>query len=277
RPDSSAALRARVDAYRSGSEIRDADMALPGVDTDSLDGWTPVDLEAAALLHTDIALRLVKSDRRSDAQLHLDGAATVLRKAVERDETRLEYARRWQDTVSGLLEAFGARDLAQEVDARGRQLWPESKEAAASRTAVAQGLTHEIQAAVEGRLSGPPPTRPFVIPPDAISALRHAAEDYTAALASDANNTQAALHLGRVFVLLGRDGEATPHLRVASLSTNPSIQYLAFMFLGAILERAGRLDAAVEQYRRARGTFGWGQSAPLALSHALMRAGRDAE
>jgi hypothetical protein len=47
------------------------------------------------------------------------------------------------------------------------------------------------------------------------------------------------------------------------------------MFLGAIDERAGRIDAAMERYRVAREAFPWGQSAPMALSHALMRAGRD--
>jgi tetratricopeptide (TPR) repeat protein len=179
--------------------------------------------------------------------------------------------------VSGLLDAFGAPDLAKEVDARGRESWPESNDAAAAGKAFAQGITHEIQAAVAGRLSGPPPARPFVIPPDAISALRHAAEDYTAALAADPANLQIALHLGRVLLILGRDGEAASHLRAASSSVNPAVRYLALMFAGALEERAGRLDAALVQYRRARDAFRWGQSAPVALSHALMRAGRDVE
>jgi tetratricopeptide (TPR) repeat protein len=276
RPDASLAYRARVDAYRSGTAIGEADLTLPaGVEPP--DAWTPLDLEAAAMLQTDVALRLVKTGRRGDSTPHLDAAASLLRAAVARDEARVEYARRWRDTVAGLLEAYGAQDFAKELDARGHEWWPESKEAAAARTAFAQGLTHEIQAAVAGRLSGPPPTRPFVIPPDAVSALRQAAEDYTAALASDSANTQVALHLGRVFLILGRDGDAVSYLRAASSSVNPSVRYLALMFAGAIEERAGRLDAAIEQYRRARDAFRWGQSAPVALSHALMRAGRDAD
>jgi hypothetical protein len=278
RPDPAGIYRARVESYRLGTPITDSDLALKAVDVDALSGdWTPVDLEAAALLHTDVALLLAKSNRQPDARPHLDDAARLLQAVVARDGTRVEYARRWRDTVSGLLEATGAGNLARDVEARGRELWPESKEAAAARAAIGDGLTHEIQAAVAGRLSGPPPTRSFMIPPDAISALRHASENYAAALASDPTNTQAALHLGRVVLLLGRDTDAVPQLRAASASANSSVCYLAFMFLGAIEERAGRLDSAMEQYRHASAAFRWGQSAPIALSHALMRAGREAD
>jgi tetratricopeptide (TPR) repeat protein len=229
------------------------------------------------MLHTDIGLRLVKTDRRGESASHFDAAAALLRSAVDVDVARVEFARRWRDTVSGLLEAYGAADLAKDLDTRGHEWWPQSKDAAAASTAFAQGLTREIQGAVAGRLSGPPPTRQFAIPPDAIGLLRHAAEDYAAALASDQTNTQAALHLGRVLLLLGHDNEAVSHLRAASSSANPAVRYLALLFTGALDERAGRLDAAIDAYQRARDVFKWGQSAPLALSHALMRLGHDAQ
>jgi tetratricopeptide (TPR) repeat protein len=250
-------------------------LTLPIVDPEALGGWAPVELEAAALLHTDVALSCGRSGRWSDAKSQLDMAVAFLNAAVARDDTRIEYARRWRDTVSGLLEAAGTPTLARELAARGQQLWPESKAAAAASGAVAQGLMFEIQAAVAGPLSGPPPTHPFVIPPEATSSLKRAAESYTAALVSDPADAQAALHLGRVLVLLGRDAEAAPRLTPAASSSNPSVRYLALMFLGATDERAGRIDAAMERYRLAHETFPWGQSAPMALSHALMRAGTD--
>jgi tetratricopeptide (TPR) repeat protein len=269
--------RQRIDAYRSGMEVSEADSALRPVDLDETRGWTPKDLEAAAMLHTDIGLRFLKAGRPGDSTQHLDAAAALLQADTHIDPARVEYARRWRDTVAGLLDAYGAHDRASELAAHGHEWWPESKEAAAASKAFGQGLTHEIQAAVAGSLSGPPATRPFAIPGDAISALRHATEEYTAALASDPTNTQIALHIGRVLLLLGRDGEAASNLRAASSSTNPAIRYLALMFTGALEERAGRLDAAIDAYRHAGEAFRWGQSAPLALSHVLMRAARDAD
>ena len=276
-PDVAQSFSARVDGYRRGQEVADADLGIRSAILDDTRGWSPEDLEAAAMLHTDIGLRLVKTDRRGESAAHFDEAAALLKRAVDVDVARVEFARRWRDTLSGLLKAYGAADLAKDLDTRGHEWWPQSKDAGAASTAFALGLTHEIQGAVAGRLSGPPPTRPFAIPPDAIGLLRHAAEDYTAALASDQTNSQAALHLGRVLLLLGRDNEAVSHLRAASSSANPAVRYLALLFTGALDERAGRLDAAVDAYQRARDIFKWGQSAPLALSHALMRLGRDAQ
>jgi predicted Zn-dependent protease len=55
------------------------------------------------------------------------------------------------------------------------------------------------------------------------------------------------------------------------------VRYLALMFLGVIAERQARFDDAEKQYRAALDTFRWGQAAPLALSHVLMRAGREQE
>ncbi|HEX4566227.1 MAG TPA: hypothetical protein VH138_06320 [Vicinamibacterales bacterium] len=276
-PNVAQSFSARVNGYRQGHEVTDADLGIRPAILDETRGWTADDLEAAAMLQTDIGLRLVRTDRRGESASHFDVAAALLKGAVDIDGARVEYARRWRDTVSGLLDAYGAADLAKDLDTRGHEWWPQSKDALAASTAFAHGLTLEIQGAVAGRLSGPPPTRPFTIPADAIGRLRHAAEDYTAALASDQTNRQAALHLGRVLVLLGHDNDAAAHLRAASSSANPAVRYLALLFSGALDERAGLLDAAVDEYQRARDVFRWGQSAPLALSHALMRLGRDAE
>jgi len=49
------------------------------------------------------------------------------------------------------------------------------------------------------------------------------------------------------------------------------------MFLGAIAERGSRYADAERLYLDAREAFPRGQSAPLALSHVLMREGREAD
>lgn len=272
-----ASYRQRIDAYRSGTMVTDADLALPVIGPESTAAWTPVDLQAAAMLHTDVCLRLVKIGRAGDAGRHLQAASTLLRAAVAEDAAVVDYARRWRETVSGLLDAFNARDLARDLDRGGREWWPESRQTEAARKAFGDGLGHEIAAAVAGRLSGPAPTRAVMIAPEAVVPLHQADTDYGRALALDPGLVEAALHRGRVSMLLWHDADAAALLRPAAAAVNPSVRYLALMFAGALDERAGRVDAAIEQYRRARETFRWAQSAPLALSHALMRAGRDAE
>lgn len=275
--DPLASYRQKIDAYRSGGDVAEIDPAIAATAVVTSSGLTPPDLEAAAMLHTDVCLRLVKGGRLAEARAHLDAAATLLRGAVLRDAAGADYARRWRDAVSGLLNAFNAKDLAKDLDRAGREWWPESKATDEARKAFAEGLTHEIAAAVAGRLSGPPPKRAVAIAPEAVVPLHQAELDYAHALAADPLLTEAALHRGRVELLLWHEADAAAALRTATASVNPAVRYLAFMFLGAVEERAGRIDTAIEQYRHAQTAFRWGQSAPLALSHALMRAGRDGD
>jgi len=143
--------------------------------------------------------------------------------------------------------------------------------------AYEKGVTTEIQAAVAGPLSGPQPKRTPVIPPAARSDLRSAAKQFDAALAADPAFAKAALHLGRVTLLDGRDADAERWLGIASEAQSSSTRYLAQMFLGATAERQARYDEAIKRYEAAHTAFRWGQAAPLALSHVLMRAGRERE
>src|SRR5262249_51810409 len=126
-PDPAASYRQRIDDYRSGTEVSDGDLARPAIQGTPAPEWTPEDLDAAAMLQTGVGLRLVKSGPRRDSAGYLDAAAGLLTAAVAADPARVEYARRWRDTVTGLLEAYGAQDLARHLDARGHELWPQSK------------------------------------------------------------------------------------------------------------------------------------------------------
>ena len=62
----------------------------------------------------------------------------------------------------------------------------------------------------------------------------------------------------------------------AAADTLP-VRYLAMMFLGVDRGAPGALRRCRETVRAALDTFRWGQAAPLALSHVLMRTGREQE
>jgi len=315
--DDLARYRQLIDAYRHGERIADGDVdRVLGAEgaylvpetthlvaesthlaadstrpvaraSESGSTWTADELTAAAMLHTDACLRLVKSRRRvgtdsaapsgAVAGAHLEAAATLLGGAIERDGLTRDYAIRWRETVSGLLHAFEAPDLEANLRARADDWSRLSKDGSDARAAYARGLLAEIRAAVAGRLSGPLLPRAMPISPDAFGSLRSAYDEYAGALRLDPTFLDAAVHLGRVALLQRHDGEAVLHLQRASKARSASIRYLAEMLLGAAAERGGRLDEALDHYHHAVETHRWGQSAPLALSHALMRAGRDDE
>jgi tetratricopeptide (TPR) repeat protein len=279
-----ATYRQVIEAYRDGRVLHEDPVAsgagglsIVSRVVESASGWTAADLAAAAMFHTDVALRLAKASRQEGAAAHAGAAAALLRAAVEREPTRTAFARRWRSTVSGLLHAAGALDLAKRIEAEALPGLAESKQQAGARAAFALGLTEEIRAAVAGPLSGSVEKRNVPVPPEARRALADAARHLQNALAADPTDAEAALHLGRIMIVAGREIDADRPLRVAAGAPDSPVRYLAMMFLGAIAERQSRYADAERHYLAALDTFPWGQSAPLALSHVLMREGREAE
>ena len=61
----------------------------------------------------------------------------------------------------------------------------------------------------------------------------------------------AALRLGNLRVGLGQEALALEHFTVASRASDPRIRYLAFLFVGQIHNRNGRLDDAERFYKAA--------------------------
>jgi tetratricopeptide (TPR) repeat protein len=276
-----ATYRRLVDAYRGGQGPDDTAIQWLTGNSAELDAlartWAPDDLVAAVLLHTDVAVHLLKIDRRPEARTEIDRAAQLLGTVLAAEPGRLEFARRWTAVVAGLLHAYGGPDIAATLEARMAESLAETKERIAARLAFEKGVGLEIQAAVAGPLSGPAPRRTAVVPAAALSALGRAAQQYDAALAADPDYPEAALHLGRIRLLEGRDTEAERWLRLATVARAPAVRYLGWMFLGAAAERQGHYADAEAAYRSALAAFRWGQAAPLALSHLLMRVGREAE
>jgi hypothetical protein len=88
----------------------------------------------------------------------------------------------------------------------------------------------------------------------------------------------AAVHLGRIQMLRGRDAEARRLLVSAARDQTSRVnRYLANLLLGSLDEQDGAPLGTETYYRAAREALPHAQSARLALSAFLERAGRSAE
>lgn len=85
---------------------------------------------------------------------------------------------------------------------------------------------------------------------------------------------EARLRLGRVLGQAGRSGEARAELdAVLASCQDPQLRYLAHLFLGDLLERAGQEQAALTRYRSAVQIAPSAGSATSALARSLLVAG----
>ena len=230
--------------------------------------WTRDDLHAAAMMHTDTCLWLLKSGSADAAFAHLNAAIRLVEAAMGRDRSSQAFANLWYRNVSAMLIKSGAPVWGADLVERFRPLLSYS----AGDAAFARGLGLEIvacqvdpgvpQSGFGMRLSSP---------------LRAAAGFYEEALRRDGSLHEAALHLGRTRLLLGELAEARRWLEVATQSQRASDRYLAFLYLGSMEEQDGRLEQAEARYRAAMAAFPWGQSGPLALARLLSRTNRENE
>jgi Flp pilus assembly protein TadD len=77
-------------------------------------------------------------------------------------------------------------------------------------------------------------------------------------------------------MLRGKDGDARRLFRAVADSSLQH-RYLAAMFTGALEERRGAIEPAIEAYRRAANAVPAAQSATVALGHLLQQRGRGEE
>ncbi len=104
--------------------------------------------------------------------------------------------------------------------------------------------------------------------------FKDARRDLADAVAIDPDLVLARVRLGRVLWRLGQPEPAREALEAAvARAREPDHRYLAHLFLGRIHEDAQRLDQALSEYRRAAEVYPEGQSAAVALSHALQLTG----
>jgi tetratricopeptide (TPR) repeat protein len=250
--------------------------------------WEPIRFKAAAMVHTDAALRLVERSNMEAALSHLDAASQLLEKGGA--ELR-PYAARWYQAAAHLLQDRGSILLVEQFLDSARTRLPND-----SMVLFESGTLHERMASDNvlptvvsaPDLRAPPPTADAreeapirrITRDDVdnlkrrrIAHLNRAAVFLRQSVAADDSNMLARLHLGRVESLRQKNDEALTLLRQAAASQDPAIAYLAFLFTGALYERQGSLPASADAYRAAIDRFPRGHAAYIALSAVLQRSG----
>ena len=291
-----------IDAYRDGDDkavteiiawererLTDVVNAAQ-TSADVLRRWDEARFKAAAMLHTDAAIRQIENDDTLAAfQLQLASRLLFAAGADLRP-----FARTWYVTVTRVLRDRARPLIAEALLERARQHLP-GDSAVLYESAVLQELIASFSAFVTETVV---PSRPFADSPAQDirnldntrvaqedrrrKAWREAMEDAARwlndALKGDPANELAQLHLGRVSVLRGNHEEASRLLqRLITSAADVDISYLASMFLGALHDRRGHDDDAERMYRQAIERVPSAQSAYIALSQLLQKRGRGSE
>jgi tetratricopeptide (TPR) repeat protein len=282
------AYPAIVHAYRSFDP--DAVARLRALATDAIeeavseatDGkpqrWTWADLRGAGMLHTE-AWYLARAEGAADeAARHLLLAEQLLGAVTLLEPQQRYFVERWCQTLPVILRKDGrtrpgtSERVAQTLHDRCRRRWP------LSLTASNASARYDLALFNEWTFFGPDsPGVKRTSDPWVQQRMRGFARMYEAALAEDRDYPEAALRLGNLRAGLGEEALALEHFTVASRAADPRIRYLAFLFVGEIHNRNGRLDAAERFYRAAIAQYPAAPSAVYALSELLGRRGRDIE
>ena len=275
------AYRALVADYRgngpaeveqAGNASRDAMEAAVDTALSPASDWTWEELRGAVMLHSEVALRALKSKDARAADFHLQAAQRLLDRTVRLSRAQEDFAWRWYMVIPHTIKQFGDADLAKQFENYASAKFSQNR----ARQAFLRGLSLEYRGSREARIAAPGESMAA-----SASKLRGdwlaAAALFTEALREDPSLYAAALHLGRLRMLQGQRLEAATRFRAALADSNPAVAYLAALFLGSLEEREGRFEAAEALYRSAVARLPYGQSAWLALAELLSRTGRERE
>jgi VWFA-related protein len=212
----------------------------------------------AAMLHTDAAWWAPEDSPRRPREL---GRARELVDVLRPLPGGTAFARRW--FLASTLHGHQRMDwrAADEVATEGERRFPEDPE-----LLLAHGTLLETvgwRTAADGKAAKPYLER-------AEAALARAEE------LSPSEET--ALRLAHVRWRLGRTSAARADLeRLTSAVGDGPWRYLAFLFLGGVLEEEGQLPGAAQAYRRSLETQPHAQTVRMALAHCLVKLGRVAD
>jgi tetratricopeptide (TPR) repeat protein len=281
-PDDAAAVYHEVVAAFRGGQVDSSLERLLDLDQDAVwrlvhrlaeQGGTGVGLVldaeffgAAAILHTDAAVRGWDDDHESEGWAHLALARLLADAAEPEDAGPGSFRRRWYAAAS-LLVAGHAAPL------RGLEYFESAVEAVPRDAPLLTAAGWFAERLSEGAAPSGSSHREVQV-----VRRRHqrSAERYLArALDVDPRAEEAALRLARVETLMGRDVRAGGRLTalLARDTLAPFTAYLARLFLGGIRARAGDARDAGRLYREAIALDPVAQSARVALAQLLYSAG----
>ncbi len=241
---------------------------------DSL-GLSAEDLEAAGLMHTDLAFRESGAARQRQLKTAEQWIAAGSRSRGPRTHCRwllaraLDHHARFEfDSALGLYH-HALRLCPNDPDALASlgllyETFATSKLAGSAWTTEAPGNVLASEARRERAL--------------AFSDAQEAESCFKRALALSPDRPEIRLHLARVWQALGKVAEARAALGslLATADDRPLV-YAANLLLGGLHEAQGAADDAIRCYRAAQDADPEAQTAALALSHALHRKGQRRE
>jgi len=230
--------------------------------------WTPQELDAAMLMHTEAALVLFREHDDAAGMKHLHRAQD-LGDAAARDPENSWFVRRWYAAITGASRAGAAPGASVLANRLPQQVWYRHTEMIdraryLERQGANPGAFGFGQQAADAELYEPP-------------AFLQAVPYYESVLIGRPALLIAAVHLGRLQMLRGRNADARRLFASAAAGSASSVtRYLAHLFLGSLDERDGHPDAAERHYRAALAAVPGAQSGRLALAALLARSGNSA-
>lgn len=252
--------------------------------------WDVPRAQAATMLHTDAAIRLM--DREPDrVSFQLEMAAQLLRMV---GPDLHPFARSWYTAVSRRLRDRALLLVAEGLLERGRKHLPNDSIVLYESGVLQEQIATFAAFMTETLVTTPPPFSRgpgsglhTMGSPSGSETTRNIQERRRAldrahgwlrdSVRADASNELAQLHLGRVQVLRGHDADGAKFLQRLTSSADGDTAYLATMFIGAMHQRRGRHDQAEQLYRRAIEKVPTAQAGYVALSDALQKLGRGDE
>lgn len=222
--------------------------------------WTPVEFQAAILLHGDVALSRVASNL-DEAEFHLHFGSVFLRKL---GSAYREFAIEWYVGLAVMLTRTGYLATAESLLKLARDRVPDAPQILFESAVLAE-LQASYAATAGG--TGTPWQRRTGWLADADSWLRRT-------MVLDKTNGVARLHRGRVQMLRGELSEALATLeRLRSEAISQDLRFLALLFIGATHDRRGDAARAEASYREAVTLMPAAQSAAVAASELMHRRG----
>lgn len=213
--------------------------------------WRPAMLRAAAMLHTEVGLGVLKQRDLTGFQFHAGIADGWLNLADDRRSSPGGLRSRWNVAIARVLLLNKAFVEAEAYLDRLDVKFPNDA-----------GVLLALGTARESRAVATAPAAPL----------------FERALALDPTLIEARLRLARLAINRGDDAAAEKELSVVKQTTkDPNLLFLANLWLGQIRERQTPWTAAAELYVEAIKTLPDAMSAYVALSDVLKANGEAAQ